>query len=122
MRIVSGLIAIVLLVGCGSEKLQPADAFLKNLHIDIDQTTYSKHPLWRDYTISITDPRGHAVNVDKITLKLDMHGMSHPKFATLERVGNGKYHVMNKQIRMAGDWYSAFSLYHAGHVLTIVKE
>lgn len=119
-----GLLFLLLLVlsGCEQKIIDKPDTFLKSLKVTINQKKFADHPMWRDYTVIITDQKGKLVDVDKITLKMDMRTMSHPVEDQLERVSVGKYHVRNKEILMAGRWYSEFKLYHDQHVLKIVKD
>lgn len=116
------LLLVFVLSGCEQEVINKPNAFLKNLDVKIHQKEFKDHPMWRDYTVIITNQEGKRVDVDKITLKMDMRTMSHPVEDQLERVSVGKYHVRNKEILMAGRWYSEFKLYHDQHVLKIVKE
>jgi hypothetical protein len=113
---------LLVLSGCEQKIIDKPDTFLKSLKVTINQKKFADHPMWRDYTVIITDQKGKLVDVDKITLKMDMRTMSHPVEDQLERVSVGKYHVRNKEILMAGRWYSEFKLYHDQHVLKIVKD
>ena len=116
------LFLMFVLSGCEQKIIDKPDAFLKSLKVTINQKKFNDHPMWRDYTVIITNQKGKRVDVDKITLKMDMRTMSHPVDDQLERVSVGKYHVRNKKILMAGRWYSEFKIYHDQHVLKIVKE
>lgn len=105
-------------VGCGdSDANLPADPYLQKLQMRVVEIKHADQPMWREYTVYLTDAQGRPADVDKMTVVLDMTTMHHPHHDTFKRVAKGKYHLLHKKIAMAGNWVAVVSLSHNRHVL-----
>ena len=116
----AGLLTILLLfsVGCGEQKANlPADDYLKKLNMRVVEKRHADHPLWREYTVYLTDAQGRPADVDVMKVVLDMTTMHHPHHDTFKRIQKGEYHMLHKKIAMAGNWVATVTLVHGRHTL-----
>jgi NADPH-dependent ferric siderophore reductase len=115
-------IGCLALIGCKQAIINEPDAFLSSIHVEVTEQKHQDHPMWREYTLILTDNNGKRVDVDEITMTLDMVGMNHSIEDTLQRVSLGEYHVLNQDIAMAGQWYSKFYVVHDQHQLVVTYK